>query len=182
MGLALYFASQGAGRMNWPLAAAALRVVVAAGGGLIAVHLTTGVSGLFLALGLSLAVFGLMNAATIAAGAWFPRRRRRALCGVTALRPSCAGRHNPPTSARGGCMSAVADIQAPRDPAPPTDGVPRNYNFAADILQRNLDAGRGAKPAFIDPRGSGAMGSSPSGSTASAPCCARSASGAKSAS
>src|SRR3984893_14608626 len=31
--------------------------------------------------------------------------------------------------------------------------VPRDYNFAADILQRNLDAGRGGKAAFIDHRG-----------------------------
>jgi benzoate-CoA ligase len=32
-------------------------------------------------------------------------------------------------------------------------GVPRDYNFAADVLQSNLDAGRAAKPAFIDARG-----------------------------
>src|SRR5271155_4403624 len=31
--------------------------------------------------------------------------------------------------------------------------VPRDYNFAADILKRNLDAGRGDKIAFIDHRG-----------------------------
>src|SRR3984893_11866882 len=31
--------------------------------------------------------------------------------------------------------------------------VPRDYNFAADILKRNLDAGRGGKAAFIDHRG-----------------------------
>ncbi len=31
--------------------------------------------------------------------------------------------------------------------------VPRDYNFAADILKRNLDAGRGDKAAFIDERG-----------------------------
>ena len=31
--------------------------------------------------------------------------------------------------------------------------IPRDYNFAADILKRNLDAGRGEKIAFIDPRG-----------------------------
>ena len=31
--------------------------------------------------------------------------------------------------------------------------IPRDYNFAADILKRNLDAGRGAKIAFIDHRG-----------------------------
>jgi len=32
-------------------------------------------------------------------------------------------------------------------------GVPRHYNFAADILQRNLAAGRAGKAAFIDPAG-----------------------------
>jgi benzoate-CoA ligase family protein len=34
------------------------------------------------------------------------------------------------------------------------DAVPRDYNFAADILKRNLDAGRGDKAAYIDHRGS----------------------------
>ncbi|MGA2893123.1 MAG: benzoate-CoA ligase family protein [Xanthobacteraceae bacterium] len=38
-------------------------------------------------------------------------------------------------------------------PSPPPSEIPRDYNFAADILKRNLDAGRGAKPAFIDPHG-----------------------------
>src|SRR5471030_2883796 len=31
--------------------------------------------------------------------------------------------------------------------------IPRDYNFAADVLQRNLDAGRTSKPAYIDARG-----------------------------
>jgi benzoate-CoA ligase family protein len=31
--------------------------------------------------------------------------------------------------------------------------IPRDYNFAADILKRNFDAGRGEKIAFIDHRG-----------------------------
>jgi benzoate-CoA ligase family protein len=34
------------------------------------------------------------------------------------------------------------------------DAIPRDYNFAADILKRNLDAGRGDKVAYIDQRGS----------------------------
>ena len=34
-----------------------------------------------------------------------------------------------------------------------TPTVPRDYNFAADILKRNLAAGRGDKIAFIDHRG-----------------------------
>src|SRR5580693_6949324 len=36
----------------------------------------------------------------------------------------------------------------------PVDAVPRDYNFAADILKRNLDAGRGDKAVYIDHRGS----------------------------
>src|SRR3954469_7262498 len=40
------------------------------------------------------------------------------------------------------------------DPRAAVEAVPRSYNFAADILERNLAAGRGQKPAFIDPRGS----------------------------
>ena len=28
--------------------------------------------------------------------------------------------------------------------------IPRDYNFAADVLQKNLDAGRAGKPAYID--------------------------------
>jgi benzoate-CoA ligase family protein len=32
----------------------------------------------------------------------------------------------------------------------PLQAIPRQYNFAADILKRNLDAGRGGKLAFID--------------------------------
>ncbi len=41
--------------------------------------------------------------------------------------------------------------------APGAD-MPRNYNFAADVLARNLNAGRAGKPAFIDPRGTWTYG------------------------
>jgi benzoate-CoA ligase len=48
---------------------------------------------------------------------------------------------------------------APRHAYPPApDAIPRQYNFAADILQRNLAAGRAGKPAFIDPRGAWTYG------------------------
>src|SRR5690349_17348356 len=36
--------------------------------------------------------------------------------------------------------------------------IPREYNFAADILGRNLAAGRADKPAYIDPRGTWTYG------------------------
>ena len=45
---------------------------------------------------------------------------------------------------------AEQDVAAPVGENPP---VPRDYNFAADVLQSNLDAGRANKPAFIDMRG-----------------------------
>src|SRR5260221_4142838 len=46
------------------------------------------------------------------------------------------------------------------EPSPfnPPPAIPRVYNFADDILRRNLDAGRAGKPAFIDPRGSWTYG------------------------
>src|SRR5262249_43392068 len=36
--------------------------------------------------------------------------------------------------------------------------IPRQYNFAEDVLARNLAAGRGDKPAYIDVRGSWSYG------------------------
>src|SRR5207245_9965747 len=38
------------------------------------------------------------------------------------------------------------------------EAIPRSYNFAADIIERNLKAGRADKAAFIDPRGSWTYG------------------------
>src|SRR5262245_43586370 len=49
----------------------------------------------------------------------------------------------------------VAAKPAPAiDPRAASEAIPRVYNFAADILARNLDAGRADKPVFTDPRGS----------------------------
>ncbi|CAN0022180.1 unnamed protein product, partial [Phaeothamnion confervicola] len=59
-------------------------------------------------------------------------------------------------------MTLAADARAPADSAMPTTdpvgAIPRAYNFAADILDRNLKAGRAHKPAFVDPRGSWTYG------------------------
>ena len=76
-GLALYFASQGAGRVGWALVAGVARVVIAVGGGVLGYRLA-GLDGVFLALGLGLAAMGLGNAAAVAAGTWF-RAPRSAL-------------------------------------------------------------------------------------------------------
>src|SRR6185436_2253798 len=71
LGLALYFASVGAGRLLWPLLANLARLVIATVGGWLALHWGGDVAQVFLALGIALAVFGLINAAAVAGGAWF---------------------------------------------------------------------------------------------------------------
>jgi len=74
-GMALYFSSQGAGRMAWPLAAGFLRLAVAVGGGwLLFRTLDAGLAGLFAMVGLGLLVFDGTIAAAIAGGAWSSRR------------------------------------------------------------------------------------------------------------
>jgi Na+-driven multidrug efflux pump len=71
LALALYFASQGAGRLFWPLLAGFLRMLVAIGGGWLALRLTGSLHWLFAALALGLLVHGLTLLAAIGSGAWF---------------------------------------------------------------------------------------------------------------
>src|SRR5438309_1960515 len=71
LGLALYFASQGAGRLLWPLLANLVRLGIAAGGGWLALRWGADVSYVFEALGAALAAFGLITAGAVATGAWF---------------------------------------------------------------------------------------------------------------
>ncbi len=71
LGMALYFASQGAGRLAWPLLANLTRLAIAAGGGWLALRWSGDVSYVFVALSAALAAFGLMNAWAVASGAWF---------------------------------------------------------------------------------------------------------------
>jgi putative MATE family efflux protein len=73
LGLALYFASQGAGRLFWPLTAGFLRMLVAVGGGWIALRLTGSLVWLFAALSLGLALYGVTVLAAVMSGAWFRR-------------------------------------------------------------------------------------------------------------
>jgi putative MATE family efflux protein len=74
LGLVLYFASQGAGRMLWPVTAQFLRLVVAGGGSALALRFGGGLVTVFLMIGLALAVFGLGVTASIAGGGWSVRR------------------------------------------------------------------------------------------------------------
>ena len=71
-GLALYFASQGAGRMGWAMMIAILRVTTAAGGGfLVVTALGGGEAALFAVLAGALVAFGVLNAVAVKAGVWF---------------------------------------------------------------------------------------------------------------
>lgn len=71
LGLSLYFASQGAGRLFWPLLAGLLRLVIAVGGGWAILHLTGSLGWLFAALAVALVVYGLTLVAAVATGGWF---------------------------------------------------------------------------------------------------------------
>jgi putative MATE family efflux protein len=71
LGMALYFASQGAGRVLWPLIANIMRLLIAATGGWLALQWNNDLTHVFLAAGLALVVFGIVNAVAVARGAWF---------------------------------------------------------------------------------------------------------------
>jgi putative MATE family efflux protein len=74
LGLGLYFAAQGAGRLLWPLIANLARLGISAAGGFIALYLGAGVSGVFLALAVALVVYGAIIATAAASGVWFAKR------------------------------------------------------------------------------------------------------------
>ena len=71
LGLSLYFASQGAGRLMWPLVAGLVRLAIAAGGGWLAWRLTGSLAGVFAALACGLIVYGGIVFGAILSGAWF---------------------------------------------------------------------------------------------------------------
>ena len=73
LGLVLYFASQGAGKLVWPVAAQFVRLLVAVAGGWLALALGFGLDAVFWAIAVALAVYGTMVALSIAGGAWGAR-------------------------------------------------------------------------------------------------------------
>jgi MATE family, multidrug efflux pump len=71
LGLALYFASQGAGRLAWPLTAGFARLTIAAAGGWLAGYaFGWGLTGIFAAMAFALVVFAATTASAIKLGAW----------------------------------------------------------------------------------------------------------------
>ena len=73
VGLVLYFASQGAGKLLWPVLGNLARLAVAALGGWLALRWSGALASVFVAQGVALLVYGLFISAAIAGGAWFGR-------------------------------------------------------------------------------------------------------------
>ncbi|MBC8241518.1 MAG: MATE family efflux transporter [Alphaproteobacteria bacterium] len=71
LGLSLYFASQGAGTVIWPVLFGGARLLITAGGGIVAVQsFNMGFAGLPWFVAASMAVYGLGTALSIYLGAW----------------------------------------------------------------------------------------------------------------
>ena len=71
LGLSLYFASQGANAMKWPIIAIISRFVLAALGGWIAVNwFSAGIAGVFYAAASAMTLYGLILVLSLKMGAW----------------------------------------------------------------------------------------------------------------
>ena len=75
MGMVLYFSSQGAGRLKWPLIGGLTRLFIATVGGWVAFRMTGNIDSIFAALAVGLVAFALINAASVYLGAWFTSRQ-----------------------------------------------------------------------------------------------------------
>lgn len=70
-GIALYFASQGAGRMLWPVLAGSARFLIAVVGGFVLLRYFDGtLAGLFTVIGCAMLVYGTATAAAVKWSAW----------------------------------------------------------------------------------------------------------------
>ncbi|KWR88942.1 multidrug transporter MatE [Cupriavidus sp. IDO] len=74
LGMALYFASMGAGRMRWPIAAGLCRIGLAAGGGWLLANVAgMGLDGHFLGVALGISAYGLVTALGVRQAEWSAR-------------------------------------------------------------------------------------------------------------
>jgi putative MATE family efflux protein len=76
LGLALYFASQGAGTVVWPVFATVLRFVLAVGGATVAVRFFAfGIDAVYAWIAIGMVVYGTLTAGSILLGAWYRTAR-----------------------------------------------------------------------------------------------------------
>jgi putative MATE family efflux protein len=71
VGLVLYFASQGAGKLAWPVLGNLARLTVAALGGVAALRWGHSLMPIFAAQAAALVIYAFINAAAVAGGSWF---------------------------------------------------------------------------------------------------------------
>ncbi|QUN32869.1 MATE family efflux transporter (plasmid) [Cupriavidus sp. KK10] len=76
LGFSLYFASQGAGRLKWPLLAGALRLTLFAGGGAMALALGASMAQYFALGALAMFLYGSVVLWSVARGGWASDRQR----------------------------------------------------------------------------------------------------------
>jgi putative MATE family efflux protein len=89
LGMLLYFAGQGAGRVGWPVVAGLARLTIAGlGGWLIVTQAGQGLAALFTAVAAASFAFGSITAASVALGAW--NHERRAQPGIPIPEPRLA--------------------------------------------------------------------------------------------
>lgn len=77
LGFSMYFASQGAGRLKWPLWAGVLRLAIAIGAGGAVLRLTGSLAWFFAVAALAMVLYGLVILAAVASGSWFERGHLR---------------------------------------------------------------------------------------------------------
>ncbi|MDH2384967.1 hypothetical protein [Bradyrhizobium sp. CER78] len=71
LGISMYFASQGAGRLSWPLIGSLVRMIVAVGGGWIVLRVTGSTSLLLVGYAGGMLLYSAIIASSVAAGTWF---------------------------------------------------------------------------------------------------------------
>ena len=71
LGLSIYFASQGASAMKWPIVATVVRFIVAALGGWVTInYFSLGLNGIFYSAAAGMTLFGLIIVISLKLGAW----------------------------------------------------------------------------------------------------------------
>ncbi|NJN51940.1 MAG: MATE family efflux transporter [Gammaproteobacteria bacterium] len=74
LGLSLFFASQGAGAVGWPIVATIARFVISVGGAAAAVvHFGLGLDAIYICIAIAMVVYGAVTALSVHLGAWRPR-------------------------------------------------------------------------------------------------------------
>jgi putative MATE family efflux protein len=77
LGISLYFASQGAGRLKWPMLAGSLRLLIGLCVGWLALTATGSLAAFFFISALAMFLYGAVIFWSVASGTWFTSRTRK---------------------------------------------------------------------------------------------------------